>query len=159
MALRGAAVPRLAAVGAGEQRVVDEIDAGVVHASAGVLGQIGVREPGVLYGRLREARSEELRELERLAAVRRGPVVDLVAVAAQEQERRLRGQPVLVDVGRALMARIDDRVVDGIRREDRLATGQTAGVIDELRGGEAEGRGGGEAWREQGRADGEGRHP
>src|SRR4051794_18233224 len=116
VALGRAAVPRLAAVGRREDRVVDEVDAGVVDASAGVLGEVGVREAGVLRRRVGEARAEQADLLPRLAAVRGRPVVDLVAVAAEPQERRLGRQADAVDVRRALVAGVDDRVVDRVGR-------------------------------------------
>src|SRR5205823_4824293 len=40
-------VPRLAAVDRREERVVDEVDAGVVDTAAAVLGQVGIAETGV----------------------------------------------------------------------------------------------------------------
>src|SRR5206468_4901165 len=72
-------VPRLPTVVRREHGVVDEVDTGVVDASAGVLGQIGIAE--AREGRiLRTRRPEVAVPVPVDAAVGRRPRVDLVAV-------------------------------------------------------------------------------
>src|SRR5439155_4078525 len=69
------------------------------------------------------------------AAVLRGPDVHLVAVVEPERERREEARPV--EVGRALVARVDDRVVYRIGERERLAAGQL--LVHEDRHREAHG--------------------
>src|SRR3954447_24994896 len=98
----------------------------------------GSEKAGVLVRPVRQARAVEADLLPRLAAVLGGPVVDLVAVAAQELEGRLGGQADAVDVRRALVAGVDDRVVDRVRGDHGLSAGELAGGIDIARETEPE---------------------
>src|SRR2546421_190711 len=84
VAVRRAAVPRLAAVGRREQRVVGQVDAGVVDPASLVRGQVRVREAEVVRRIGREARALEVDDLPGLAVVLGGPHEDLVAVVDQE---------------------------------------------------------------------------
>src|SRR5207248_4517085 len=82
--LDGALIPRLAAVARREERVVHEIDPGVVEASPRVGGQVGVAEARVVR-RARRTGTPEVAVAEPVAAsVRRPPDVDLVAVVRDE---------------------------------------------------------------------------
>ncbi len=118
-------VPRLSTVDRREQRVVGQVDAGVVDASAGVLCEVRIAEP--CKGRvLRTDRPQVAVAVPIRAAVGRRPGIDLVAVVGDECEgppRRAR-DPVAVEVRRALVRRVDEPPVQVVREDLRLAAGE-----------------------------------
>ena len=137
VAVGRALVPRLPAVDRREERVVHEVDPGVVDAPARVLGEVRVAEARV-DRRARRARAAEVAVAVPVrAAVRRGPDVDLVAVVRHEAEvaPRRAHDPVAIEMGRALVRGVDQGAVQGVREDLRLAAGQLLVDVDRRREG------------------------
>ena len=137
--------PRLPTVSRREERVVDEVDARVVHAAARVLRQVRIAEARV-DGRARRARRAEVPVAVPVrAAVRRRPHVHLVAVVRDEAEiaPRRAHDPVPVQVGRALVRAVDQRAVQCVGEDLRLAAREL--LIDVDRRGEGRRRRAGSA--------------
>ena len=141
VALDRAAVPVEAAVIRREKSVVGQVDAGVVDAPARVLREVRIAEARVL-GRVRaEAGTHVVHPRPGRAIVLRQPQDDLVAVVGYELEvARRGGKAGAVEVGRALVRGVEQRVVERVVPDERRAAGELLVDVGRLR--EADGRAG-----------------
>src|SRR3954451_5348440 len=133
VAVDGAFVPGAATVARGEERVVHEVDAGVVDTTAVVLGQVGVGEAAV-DGRVGlEAGAGQVDGCP-VPAVARGPDVDLVAVVGGERRgfAHTLDQAVVQRVRGALVRGVDVGLVPAVVEDDRLAAGQLLVDVERL---------------------------
>src|SRR4051794_21894699 len=78
VALDRSSIPSPAAVRGREERIVREVDARVVHAAAGVLGQVGIAEARVLSGIGEEPGPQIVEALPVAAVVVGAPEVHLI---------------------------------------------------------------------------------
>ena len=129
--VRRALVPGTAAVGRREERVVDEVDPGVVETAAVVHRQVGIAEARV--GRGRRALRAQVAVSEPVdAAVRRRPDVHLVAVVDEEVEVAPRGaeQASAIQVRRPFVGRVHERAVERVGHHARLAARELLVDVD-----------------------------